>query len=206
MKKILLMALVLLLGACSSIKTTDNTGTLQDRQVATDFTDEGIKVTYTFTGKLEKIEVYGQADAWKGNVEALAEADALAKLVKFVHGTNISTERRTKIMGLAIEKAQDSSNKNSDLNSVMDFSDKELEKEAANKPTSSSESFADKSASIVNKTMVTTITVITSKGRLTGLRKVKDFTRDGGKVYVAIYQWSEKDQATSKYLREQMSR
>jgi hypothetical protein len=88
----------------------------------------------------------------------------------------------------------------------MDFSDKELEKEAASKPTSSSESFADKSASIVNKTMVTTITVITSKGRLTGLRKVKDFTRDSGKVYVAVYQWSEKDQATSKYLREQMSR
>jgi hypothetical protein len=206
MKKLLLLTLVLYLAACSSVKTADTRQSLQDRQVATDFTDEGIKVTYTFTGKLEKIEVYGQADAWKGNVEALTEADALAKLVKFVHGTNISTERRTKIMGLAIEKAQDSSNKNSDLNSVMDFSDKELEKEAASKPTSSSESFADKSASIVNKTMVTTITVITSKGRLTGLRKVKDFTRDSGKVYVAVYQWSEKDQATSKYLREQMSR
>jgi hypothetical protein len=206
MKKLLLLTLVLYLAGCSLVKTADTRQSLQDRQVATDFTDEGIKVTYTFTGKLEKIEVYGQADAWKGNVEALAEADALAKLVKFVHGTNISTERRTKIMGLAIEKAQDSSNKNSDLNSVMDFSDKELEKEAASKPTSSSESFADKSASIVNKTMVTTITVITSKGRLTGLRKVKDFTRDSGKVYVAVYQWSEKDQATSKYLREQMSR
>ena len=206
MKKLLLLTLVLYLAGCSLVKTADTRQSLQDRQVATDFTDEGIKVTYTFTGKLEKIEVYGQADAWKGNVEALAEADALAKLVKFIHGTNISTERRTKIMGLAIEKAQDSSNKNSDLNSVMDFSDKELEKEAASKPTSSSESFAEKSASIVNKTMVTTITVITSKGRLTGLRKVKDFTRDSGKVYVAVYQWSEKDQATSKYLREQMSR
>jgi hypothetical protein len=205
-KKLLLLTLVLYLAGCSLVKTADTRQSLQDRQVATDFTDEGIKVTYTFTGKLEKIEVYGQADAWKGNVEALAEADALAKLVKFIHGTNISTERRTKIMGLAIEKAQDSSNKNSDLNSVMDFSDKELEKEAASKPTSSSESFAEKSASIVNKTMVTTITVITSKGRLTGLRKVKDFTRDSGKVYVAVYQWSEKDQATSKYLREQMSR
>jgi len=206
-KKLLLLTLVLYLAGCSLVKTADTRQSLQDRQVATDFTDEGIKVTYTFTGKLEKIEVYGQADAWKGNVEALAEADALAKLVKFIHGTNVSTERRTKIMGLAIEKAQDaSSNKNSDINSIMDFSDKELEKEAAIKPTSSSDSSAEKSASIVNKAMVTTITVITSKGRLTGLRKVKDFTRDSGKVYVAVYQWSEKDQATSKYLREQMSR
>jgi len=207
MKKFLILMLTLYLAACSSVKTADTRQSLQDRQVSTDFTDEGIKVTYTFTGKLEKIEVYGQADAWKGNVEALAEADALAKLVKFIHGTNVLTERRTKIMGLAIEKAQDaSSNKNSDINSIMDFSDKELEKEAAIKPTSSSDSSAEKSASIVNKAMVTTITVITSKGRLTGLRKVKDFTRDSGKVYVAVYQWSEKDQATSKYLREQMSR
>ena len=207
MKKILLMALVLLLGACSSIKTTENTSTLQDRQVATDFTDEGIKVTYTFTGKLEKIEVYGQADAWKGNVEAIAEADALAKLVKFIHGTNVSTERRTKIMGLAIEKAKDSSiNKTSDTNGVIDFTDKELEKESPNKSAPTSESSAEKAASIANKTLVTTITVITAKGRLIGLRKDKDFTRDNGRVYVAIYQWSDKDQATSKYLREQMSR
>lgn len=207
MKKFLLLMLTLCVAACSSVKTADTRQSLQDRQVSTDFTDEGIKVTYTFTGKLEKIEVYGQADAWKGNLEALAEADALAKLVKFIHGTNVSTERRTKIMGLAIEKAQDaSSNKNSDINGVIDFSDKELEKEAAIKPTFSSDSSAEKSASIVNKSMVTTITVITSKGRLTGLRKVKDFTRDSGKVYVAIYQWSDKDQATSKYLRDQMSR
>jgi hypothetical protein len=207
MKKFISLLFVIFICGCSSVKTSDGGKALQDRQVATDFTDEGIKVTYTFTGKLEKIEVYGQADAWKGNVEALAEADALAKLVKFVHGTNVSTERRTKIMGLAIEKAQDSSsNKASDASGVMDFTDKELEKESVNKAAPSSESSAEKSASIVNKTMVTTITVITSKGRLTGLRKVKDFTQNNGKLYVAVYQWSDKDQATSQYLRDQMSR
>jgi len=207
MKWLAPLFLVLFFTACSSVKTTESIKHLQDRQVATDFTDEGIKVTYTLTGKLEKIEVYGQADAWKGNVEALAEADALAKLAKFVHGTNVSTERRTKIMGLAIERAQDSiSNRASDANGVIDFTDKELEQETANRPAPSSESNAEKSASIVNKTMVTTITVITSKGRLTGLRKIKDFTQNNGKLYVAVYQWSDKDQATSQYLREQMSR
>ena len=110
-------------------------------------------------------------------------------------------------MGLAIEKAKDSSiNKTSDTNGVIDFTDKELEKESPNKSAPTSESSAEKAASIANKTLVTTITVITAKGRLIGLRKVKDFTRDNGRVYVAIYQWSDKDQATSKYLREQMSR
>ena len=207
MRKLASALLALSMVACSSVKTADSGRGLQDRQVATDFTDEGIKVTYTFSGKLEKIEVFGQADAWKGNVEALAEADALAKLVKFVHGTNVSTERRTRIMGLAIERAQDRSHdKVTDVDGVIDFSDKELETEAVNKSPPKSESSAEKTASIVNKTMVTTITVIMSKGRLTGLRKIKDFTQNNGKLYVAVYQWSDGDQAASRYLREQMSK
>ena len=207
MRKLASALLALSMVACSSVKTADSGRGLQDRQVATDFTDEGIKVTYTFSGKLEKIEVFGQADAWKGNVEALAEADALAKLVKFVHGTNVSTERRTRIMGLTIERAQDRSHdKVTDVDGVIDFSDKELETEAVNKSPPKSESSAEKTASIVNKTMVTTITVIMSKGRLTGLRKIKDFTQNNGKLYVAVYQWSDGDQAASRYLREQMSK
>ena len=38
---------------------------------------------YTFTGNLDRIEVYGLAPAWKGNVDVLAEADAAA-LVQFM--------------------------------------------------------------------------------------------------------------------------
>ena len=206
MKKFFVVAFALLVVACSATKTSSNPNSITERQVATDFTDEGIKVTYTFTGKLEKIEIFGQADAWKGNVEVLAEADAYAKLVKFIYGAKVTTDRYTKIMSLAIEKAQDSkNNKSLNADGVMDFTDKDLESEI-NSQSPSIDSSALKSASVVNKTMLTTATLISSKGRLTGVRKVRDYTQNNGKLYVAVYQWSDKDQATSQHLREQMSR
>ena len=79
--------------ATDSSKTSINPD-IKERQLSTDFTDEGIKITYTFTGKLESIEVFGQAEAWRGNVEAIAEADAMAKLTKFVYGKDVATSRR----------------------------------------------------------------------------------------------------------------
>jgi hypothetical protein len=61
-----------------------------------------------------------------------------------------------------------------------------------------------RNAKALNETIVTTVTNITSKGRLTGVRKIRDFQRNDGKVYVAVYVWSDKDQATSEYIRNRM--
>ena len=77
---------VLALTSCSTTKTSPTSPTaIKDQKLSTYFTDEGIKITYSLFGKLEKIEVYGQADAWKGNLEALAEADAYASSAKRIH-------------------------------------------------------------------------------------------------------------------------
>lgn len=212
MTKILFQFLIsFLLISCSSTSTQNSTPQpLKSQMLSTDFTDEGIKITYTLFGKLEKIEVYGQADAWKGNVEALAEADAYAKLVKFVRGTQISTERRTKIIGTAIEKAEDNNlNQYKNSDGVISLTDKQIEADAdtsnGNKVTETSNS-AKRVASIVNSTTVTTLTTITSQGRLTGIRKVNDYKLNDGKLYVAVYRWSENDQATSDYVRDRMDR
>ena len=69
---------------------------------------------------------------------------------------------------------------------------------------SSQDSSAIRNAKAINETIVTTVTNITSKGRLTGVRKIRDFQRNDGKVYVAVYVWSDKDQATSEYIRNRM--
>ena len=181
---------------------------IKEKQLSTDFTDEGIKITYTFTGKLESIEVFGQAKAWRGNVEAIAEADAMAKLTKFVYGKDASTSRRVKVIGRSIEAAKDNkltaySNKEGDI----EITDKQIEVlpliGGANTKTDVS-STAERQATALNTTIVTTITDITSKGRLVGVRKVKDFQRNDGKVYVAVYVWSEKNQAASEYIKNRM--
>lgn len=202
------VATALVLGACSSApqKSADNSN-LRDQAISADFTDEGIKITYTFTGKLDSIEVYGQAEAWRGNVEAIAEADAMAKLTKFVNGKNVSTTRRVEIIGKSIEEAQDNKlNKYKSQDGTIVMTDKQIDSEHSvdKNQQSSQDSSAIRNAKAINETLVTTVTNITSKGRLTGVRKIRDFQRNDGKTYVAVYVWSDKDQATSEYIRNRM--
>jgi hypothetical protein len=181
---------------------------IKERQLSTDFTDEGIKITYTFTGKLESIEVFGQAEAWRGNVEAIAEADAMAKLTKFVYGKDVSTSRRVQVIGRSLEAAKDNkltaySNKEGDI----EITDKQIERLPSiggSSAKTDASSTAERQATALNANIVTTITDITSKGRLVGVRKVRDFQRNDGKVYVAVYVWSEKNQAASEYIKKRM--
>jgi hypothetical protein len=196
--KLILLVAALSMSGCSSVKLNEPSS-IKDTKLATNFTDEGVKIYYTFTGKLEKIEVYGQADAWKGNVESLAEADALAKLVKFVYGNDVSTNRKVNIIGKAIENAEDSTNTD-----TITSDSKELESELRNKPNNSNSSNAKRTAKIVNETVTDTVTSMKSQGKLVGVRKANDYQKNNGKTYVAVYVWSEKDQAISENIRKRM--
>ena len=197
-KLILIAAAISMAGCSSSVKLNDS-APIKDTKLATNFTDEGVKIFYTFTGKLERIEVYGQADAWKGNVETLAEADALAKLVKFVYGNDVSTNRKVNIIGKAIENAEDLTNTD-----TITSDSKELESELKNKPNNSNSTNAKRTAKIVNETITDTVTSMKSQGKLVGVRKAKDYQKDNGKTYVAVYVWSEKDQSISENIRTRM--
>jgi 2,3-bisphosphoglycerate-independent phosphoglycerate mutase len=209
LKKILLIPVILTLWSCSVInQQRADTPTIKDQRISTDFTDEGVKIYYSFTGKLEKIEVFGQADAWKGNVEALAEADALAKLTKFVYGSEVATNRKVRLMGKAIEDAEEiiASNSNNSADTI-NTTDKQLEAELkSNKPSSTSSNTAQRTAKILNETLTETVTNITAKGKLVGVRKIADYKRNDGKTYVAVYQWSEKDLSAVENVRERMNK
>ena len=197
--KLILIAAAISMTGCSSSVKLNNPAPIKDTKLATNFTDEGVKIFYTFTGKLERIEVYGQADAWKGNVETLAEADALAKLVKFVYGNDVSTNRKVSIIGKAIENAEDATNTD-----TITSDSKELESELKNKPNNSNSTNAKRTAKIVNETIADTVTSMKSQGKLVGVRKANDYQKDNGKTYVAVYVWSEKDQAISENIRTRM--
>jgi hypothetical protein len=210
LKKIICIGLISMLAACagSNVSKSTSSNDLKDQRLSTDFTDEGIKISYTFTGKLESIEVYGQAEAWRGNVEAVAEADAMAKLTKFIYGKDVSTNRRVQVIGRSIEAANDNklsmyTNKSGDI----DVTDKQIDAMPLAGDSNGKgdiSSTAERQAKVLNETIVSTITNITSKGRLVGVRKIRDFQRNDGKVYVAVYVWSEKNQATSEYIKNRM--
>ena len=203
-----LLASVLLIACTSTSKNSESSPPQKEQKLSTEFTDEGIKITYTLFGNLDKIEVFGQADVWRGNVEALAEADAMAKLTKFVYGNDVSTSRRVKVIGLSIEAAKDNkltayNNKEGDI----EVTDKQIEglslSTGLNAKTNNASS-AERQAAALNATIVTTITDITAKGRLVGVRKVRDFQRNDGKVYVATYMWSKDNQAASEYIKNRI--
>ena len=205
---VLLLASALFIACTSTSKTSETTSPQKEQKLSTEFTDEGIKITYTLFGNLDKIEVFGQADVCRGNVEALAEADAMAKLTKFVYGNDVSTSRRVKVIGLSIEAAKDNkltayNNKEGDI----EVTDKQIEglslSTGLNAKTNNASS-AERQAAALNATIVTTITDITAKGRLVGVRKVRDFQRNDGKVYVATYMWSKDNLAASEYIKNRI--
>jgi len=210
----LALAAALGLSACSSTKTTgglnppsDSQVAVKDTQISTDFKDQGIKIFYTLTGNLDRIEVYGMAPAWKGNVDIIAEADAMDKLVKFVHGQTVSTERRVKIMTKTLDRARDNTlNRFKSTDGSLSFNATDIENDMPNNSgeESSKDNTSRRVADRVENTLVNTVNTITAKGRLTGVRKIGDRVVGDGKIYVAVYQWSEKDQATSEFIRGKM--
>jgi len=215
-KSALALALVAALGlsACSSTKPvgglnppSDSQVAVKDTQISTDFKDQGIKIYYTLTGNLDRIEVYGMAPAWKGNVDIIAEADAMDKLVKFVHGQTVSTERRVKIMTKTLDRARDNTlNRFKSTDGSLSFNATDVENDMPNNSgeESSKDNTSRRVADRVENTLVNTVNTITAKGRLTGVRKIGDRVVGDGKIYVAVYQWSEKDQATSEFIRNRM--
>ena len=211
MKKTLLgVAIVAALSGCSMFNKDTRTGmtppsetatAVKDGRVATDFQDQGVKIFYTLTGNLDRIEVTGVAPAWKGNYTIVAEMDAKEKLIKFIHGESVSTERRIKIIGKALEKAQDNTlNKFKTADGTVSFTEAELSQDASGTSDNTSRRVAER----VDNTVVTAVTTITAKGRLTGVRKIREGVRDDGRFYTATFQWSEKDQSTAEFIRSRM--
>jgi len=194
-------------------------GEIKDRRLSTDFTDEGIKITYTITGDLKILEVSGQADAWKTNVAVLAEADAMAKLTKYIYGKDVSTSQRVQVIGKSMEKFNDNLIKSVYKgDEVPTFIDKKIEDEIGkerkvnlNLPDANANDLKNqdltryqREAKVVNDTTIDTLTKISSAGKLQGVRKVRDYVKDDGKTYVAVYVWSDNDIETINYIRQKM--
>ena len=195
--------IVSFLTGCSSAPESKAPANPSDTFLSTTFTDEGIKLTYSLLGKLKSVEVFGQAEIWRGNFEALAEADAFAKLTKFTYGTDVDTKRRVELIGKSISTTQQLVQLGKDTEQVS-FTDKELEGTAAKPESATSSSNNLRDAKAVNEATVSTLTSIVSKGRLLGVRKVRDYQQDNGRIYVAVYQWSAQDADSADLLRNRM--
>mgnify|MGYP003334188519 FL=1 len=226
MKRLILMLCVtVLLPACGTFDQkapglAPAVGTetpVKDVKLSTDFTDQGVKIFYNLSGTVDKVEVTGTAPAWRGNVEIVAEADAMDKLVKFVHGQSVNSERRNRIITKTLDRARDNTlNRFRTVDGTASFDAREVSKEldhddsagvpktaddgSANERNNTSRRIADR----VEQGLVEATTTITAQGRLSGVRKIRDRVVQDGRVYVAVYQWSPQDQDTSDFIRNRM--
>lgn len=220
-KHMVALAVMTVLGitGCSSTKSptqgltppADANVAVKDRTVAAHFKDRGIEVHYTVLGKLEKIYVWGVAPAWKGpdQMRILAELDAKVKLMKFVHGEQAESTQRAQIIARSLDRARDNALNRFDSNTSQDadfsFDTAQIEAEIRRDPGSASEDNTSRRiAETIDRTIVNQVQTLTASGRLTGVIKVDDGRSRDGKYYFAKYEWSEKTQGTSQFLRERM--
>lgn len=182
---------------------------ITDTKISTDFRDEGVKIVYNMSGELDRIEVVGIAPVWKGNYMLMAETDALEKLVKFTHGQTVTSERRIKIIGRSLERARDNAlNRINNAENSLNFSAADLENEAPTMDGVTQESGQNNTsrrvADRVDATLVNTVSAITAQGRLMAVRKIRDDVKVDGTWYVAVYQWSPRDQGAAELMRNKM--
>lgn len=221
-KHIIAVAVVAALGitGCSSTKPpagatdlpqpSEARTAVKDRTVAAHFRDRGIELHYSMMGKLEKVIVWGVAPAWKANYEILAELDAKSKLTKFIHGESNSNEIRAEIISRSLDKARDNtlnrfdSATSQDTDFSFDAGQIEAEIRRGEPAPQGDDNTSRRIADRVERTMLNTVQTLTSSGRLQGVIKVDDGRSRDGRYYFAKYEWSDRTQEASQYLRGRM--
>lgn len=187
------------LAGCSTTKNNGMDANVRDTRLATDFKREGIKVSYTWGGDVEKIEAYGYAPVWRGEYRIAAEADAKDKMVKFLRGESIDSNRMTRVIAKSMEKSQDNSSKN-----VQEGKITITEAEAEGNTGSVNSQVRD--AAVENAHIVTQTITVSAQGRLNGVYKERGFVREDGKTYVAVYAWTPKMQDAARLISTQMDK
>jgi len=157
-------------------------------------------------GDLKAIEVVGVAEAWRGQPEIVAEADAKEKLVKFIYGENVDSQRTTRIIAKSLDRARDNAVNalQSDIDMKVETTDADLEN--APEPSPQDQNTSRRIASVANQVIAESVVNVSTGGRLNGLRKVREDLRDGGKIMAVTYRWTEKDLETARTIRLLMQR
>ena len=183
---------------------------VRDTRISTEFRDQGIRLFYTSSGELERIQVTGTAQAWRGNVDILAELDAMDKLVKFVHGQEVNSQRRVRMLTRSMDRAKDFDVQHLNSPATANYDSRDLERDPER------QTYADisglerehatthRAATRIEHTLTQAVTEITGRGRLTGVIKIDDRVINNGRVYQAGYEWSNRTQNASEYLRHRM--
>lgn len=220
MKRVLVVAAVLALTACSSTKNAPpaagvNPGTqtaISEQLAVSDFKRRGIRVVYSLTGKLEAIETVGYAPIWGRSQNSVREAYRVAELEAkkslndFINQEVISSETSVRMVSRNLERARDNkvndfaTNRSRDIVSSVESDEQPQDANNFNRETNTAtRNDALSIATVVNNSIKTR-----NQGILGGLYLVEGDVVDGGRVVRVVYRWDQKHNAHRGNIRQQM--
>lgn len=221
MKRVLVVAAILSLAACSSTKTSappaagvnPSTQTAISEQLAvSEFKRRGIRVVYSLTGKLEAIETVGYAPIWGKSQNSVREAYRVAELEAkkslndFINQEVIATETSVKMFSRNVEKAKDhkvndfATNRNRDLVASIETDEAASDADNYNRENNT----ATRQDGFAIATVVNNSIKVRNQGILGGLYLVEGDVVDGGRSVRVVYRWDEKHNKQRGYIRQQM--
>lgn len=202
--KLIAVAVLAALTGCSSLSPS-NSGVkapvedavaIKDRTITTDWKDDGIKLTYDLSGEIEKIEITFKTQAFNADYKAYAELQARSRLVDFLYGSNVKTERRVKVIARTLQHDADNTlNRFKESDGSVDAGAIE-QADAANVTNTDSDANSRTNTAKRNTVakadkMVNTLITSNSAGRLTGWQ-VFGRPEGEGKIWVAHLVWERK--------------
>lgn len=220
MKRVLVVAAVLALSACSSTKNqTGSPGispgpqtAISEQLAVSDFKRRGIRVVYSLTGKLEAIETVGYAPVWGRSQNSVREAYRVAELEAkkslndFINQEVISSETSVRMVSRNLERARDNkvndfaTNRSRDVVASVESDEAPSDANNFNRETNTAtRNDALSVATVVNNSIKTR-----NQGILGGLYLVEGDVVDGGRTVRVVYRWDEKHNKQRGHIRQQM--
>lgn len=215
-------AAMLGLSGCSSTGSSgpsaSATTPIADQRLATsDFTRQGIRITYTLGGDIESIEATGYAPVWGSSQNAareafrVAELEAKKALNDFINKESITSSVSVRMISQNLESAKDqrtnsfSSNRSGTGEDQLIALDEPQPTADANKEIKQEENTAVRNDALRIASRVNTTITTQNRGILGGLYLVEGRVINDGKNVQATYRWDRKSNATRQQLRNLMS-
>jgi hypothetical protein len=201
-------------GSSASSATTP----IADQRLATsDFTRQGVRITYTLSGEIDSIETTGYAAVWGSSQNAareafrVAELEAKKKLNDFINKETITSSVSVNMISRNLESAKDqrtnsfASNKSGTSEDQLVALDDPAPSNDASKETKQEQNTAVRNDALQIASRVSTTITTQNRGILAGLYLVEGRVINDGKNVQVTYRWDRKSNAGRQQLRNLMS-
>jgi hypothetical protein len=222
-KTLLLIPVVAMLTACGSTRLADVSSkdaipagpqqAISEQKLTNNFKRQGVKIVYSWSGKLEAIETTGYAPVWGGSQNAsreafrVAELEAKKALNDFINKETITSSTSVLMISRNLEKARDNkTNKFATNKSRDEVASIASDDDSDNKGELNSEqNVAIRNDALSIASRVRTNISVRNQGILGGLYLVESDIINNGKTVRVVYRWDEKHTPIRQNLRTLMS-